>query len=335
MIDISSIQYDVELVIEDGTRYLLNAALISQLQWEEQLNELAQRATLTVANAQIGDSDIIEKAKINCFILIYGKWGEGDKTLLFEGAIWEWQYTSAANQELTITAYDHMIRLQGSKTFKYYSAGMTTQAIIGDVCDELGIPLAYKWGESITHEKKIYSGTVISDIIIELLEEVHKKTKKEYIIYYRDSQVQIVDYGSNGTVYLFDTLNTISTHNKLTMNDLVTRVKIIGKQNNDERAPVDETVDGETRFGIFQEIVRRDENKTLDAIKAEAETIIKDHGKPDELIQLTVPDLPFLRKGDKIDVSAGNLMGFFYVEGVSHFATARQMSLTLSRVENG
>ena len=330
MIDISAVQYDVELMTEDGTRYLINAALLN-LQWEEQINELAQRATITVANAQIGDTYIIEMAKINCVILIYGKWGEGDKTLLFEGTIWEWQYVSSTNKELTITAYDRLIRLQQSKDFYYFAPGMTTQAIVGKICNDHNIPFSYDWSRSVTHEKKLWSAIAVSVAIIDLLEEVRRQTGEKYVIYWRDGQLQITGRGNNSTVYLFDTQNVISTMNKLTINNLVTEVRILGNEDRDQRRPVDDTVPGDQQYGILREIILRDRNKTLATAQAEAKTIIKERGKPEEIIQINVPDLPFMRKGDKVEVSAGNLIGFFFVAGISHYATNRQMMLILER----
>jgi len=273
---------------------------------------------------------LMSLAKINCIIQISGSWG-GGKQLLFDGTIWEWQYVSSTQKELTLTAYDRLIRLQQSKDFKYYSAGLTTQALINDICSDWGIPVAYKWGQSLTHEKKVFSGEAISDMIVGLLEEVRQKTGVKYIIYFKDGQLQIADYGSNSPIDKFDTQNTMSTSDKLTINNLVTRVKIIGKQDDVGRSSVDAIVDGDTRYGVLQEIIRHDSDKTLDAVMAEANALIKTRGKPEESIQINVPDLPFIRKGDKIEVEAGNLIGFFFVEGVTHNGTTRQMTPTLTR----
>jgi hypothetical protein len=328
-IDISKLEYEVELLTETGTRYLLNDALLS-LQWEEQENELAQRATVMAANMAIGSTWLMAIAKINCVILVYGKWG-GARTLLFEGTIWDWQYQSASQRALTITAYDNLIRLQQSKDFKYYSAGMTTQDLIGDICNSWGVPFDYQWGQSLTHEKKVFSADTISNMIISLLDEVKKKTGEKYIAYFRDGKLQIVDYGSNQTVYKFDNETTISTLDKLTINNLVTQVKIIGKQDDEGRAAVDALVVGDTSFGVLQEIIRRDSDKTIGDATDEANALIKERGKPESTTTVNVPDLPFLRKGDKVDMAAGNLLGIFYVIGVTHNATQRQMTLTLSR----
>jgi hypothetical protein len=331
MIDVKTIEYDVELVTESGATYILNDALI-RLQWEEQRNELAQRATISLANFRFGNTYLISLAKINCLILIYAKWNGNPRQLCFEGTIWEWAYVSATNKELTLTAYDHLIRLQQSRDFKYYSAGMTTEGLIGDICDEWGIPYSYEWSQSIIHEKKVFSGERISDIIISLLEEIKQKTGESYIAYFREGLLKIVDYGTNDTIYTFDGENTMSTHDKLTINDLVTRVKVIGKQDDEGRAPVDAIVDGNLEYGVLQEIIRRDGSKTLAATMDEANAVIKTRGKPEEITSVNVPDVPLMRKGDLIELNAGNLIGFFYAEGVEHIGTTRRMNLLISRV---
>ena len=46
---------------------------------------------------------------------------------------------------------------------------------------------------------------------------------------------------------------------------------------------------------------------------------------------VTSADLPFLRKGDAVEMQAGNLSGIFCVLGVSHNATTKQMTMTLMR----
>lgn len=328
-VDITSIQYDVELITETGARYILNDALLS-LSWEEQEKELSQRAVITAANFAIGGTWLMALAKINRIIRIYAGIS-GERKLVFDGTVWEWQYTSAQQRTFTITAYDRLIRLQQSQDFKYYTAGQTTQALIGDICETWGIPFAYLWEESITHEKKIFSGNTLSDMIITLLNEVKNQTGKKYIIYFRDGKMQIVGYGTNETVYCFENEMTVSAMNKLTINNLVTRVKILGSSDDEERTPIEALVDGNTEYGVLQTILKRSNDKTLDAAIAEANTILQEKGKPEETISVTVPDLPFLRKGDAVYMSAGNLLGVFYAEGVSHNADEKTMTMSLTR----
>ena len=328
-INVSSLKYQTNLITRAGEPYQLDNALIG-LQWEEQISELSQRASITVSNAKVGDKWLIDIANLNCPVYIFANDGVSMEKV-FDGTIWEWQYSSATQKELTITAYDMFIRLQQSKDFFYFASGMDTKAIISRICGEWNIPLSYTWGRTITHEKKTFSGNTISDMIFTLLEEVRQRTGEKYIAYYRDDVLSIRGYGTNSSIYRFDFENTVQTYNKFTLNNLVTQVKIIGKEDKSGRAPVEAIVKGDLQYGVLQEVIRRDSNKKLAAVMEDANTIIKDRGRPEETITVDVPDLPFLRKGDLVEVQAGNLLGFFYAEGVTHNAAERRMKLTLSR----
>lgn len=331
-IDVALINYDVELITEKGETYILNNALMS-LTWEEQDGQLAQKATIKLANCKVGERNpkkLISLAKLNCIIRIYGKWGDGRKKLL-EGSIWEWQYTHAQSKDFSISVYDPLIRLQQSKDFKYFSKGLSTPAIIGNICSDWKIPFSYQWKKQIIHAKKVFNGEAISDMIIKLLDEVKNQTGEKYIALYKNGKLIISGYGTNKDVYEFTGKNTISTSDKLSLDNLVTRVKIIGKADDKKRSKVDAVVNGNLKYGVLQEIIKRDSDKDLGKAKSEAKAILQDRGQPEESIQVNAPDLPFLRKGDAVEMFAGNLQGTFYVIGVSHNAMTKQMTMTLVR----
>lgn len=328
-IDMALLRYSAELVTETGAVYLLDDALLS-LAWEEQEGQLAQRATLKLANIRTESGYLMQLVKINCVVRLFASWGSGSR-LLFEGIVWEWEYASAQNKEVTVTVYDPMIRLQQSKDFKYFSAGLATPAILENICGDWGVTLDYQWGQQITHEKKIFNSETISDMIIRLLDEVKSQTGSRYIAIYKDGKLHINAYGTNTDVYLFGGNCIISTTDKLTIDNLVTRVKILGKADDDGRSCVDAVIDGKLEFGVLQEIVLRDSDKDIAAASAEAQTLLSERGEPEESIMATAPDLPFLRRGDAVEMAAGNLTGVFYVKGVSHNADRKQMTMTLMR----
>lgn len=329
-VDIALLDYSVYLITENGTQYNLDKA-VTGLTWEEQEGQLAQKATLTVAAECSADGESIRSIlKLNRTIRILSDWGEGKKKL-FEGIIWEWNYQHGQQKALSVTVYDPMIKLQQSKDHKYFSAGMDTKAIINSICGELGVPVDYKWAQSIKHEKKVFNANAISDMITELLDEVQKQKDSPYIALYRDGKLEINAYGTNTDMYKFGGKETISTSDKLSMSSLVTRVKVLGKADDEGRSSVDAVIDGNLDFGVLQEIVARDSDKDLGTAKAEAQTILKERGQPEESIMVTAPDLPFMRKGDAVEMAAGNLIGIFYVLGVSHNAATRQMTMTLKR----
>ena len=47
---------------------------------------------------------------------------------------------------------------------------------------------------------------------------------------------------------------------------------------------------------------------------------------------MIAPDLPFLRKGDKVIVEAGTLIGYYIVSSVMHDATNRIMVMEVEDV---
>ena len=183
----------------------------------------------------------------------------------------------------------------------------------------------------MTHEKKVFNCEAVSDMIVKLLEEVRQQTGVKYAALYRDGKLEVTDYGTNQDIYLFEGNNSISTSDKLTLDNLVTRVKIIGKAEDDERSSVDAVIDGNLEYGVLQEVILRDSDKDIGKAKAEAQATLDERGQPEESIMVTAPDVPFIRRGDAVEVSAGNLTGLFLVKGISHNATSKQMTMTLMR----
>lgn len=329
-INIANLDYEARLVTEKGKKYDLTN-ILTDLSWEEQEGQLAQKAELTVATGDEKTSKEIRNLfKLNRTVQIYSDWGNGSKKV-FEGSIWDWSYQFGQQNSLKVTVYDPMVRLQQSKDHRYFSKGMSTQTIISDICGSFGVNVAYKWAQSIKHGKKVFRANTISDMIADLLDEVQKKKNVPYITLYRDGKLEINGYGSNKDVYEFGSEDTINTQAKSSMNKLVTRVKVLGKADDDGRSKVRAMINGNLKFGVLQEIVTRESDQSLGDAKAEAQTLISERGKPEESYMATGPDLPFLRKGDAVEVNAGALHGRYYVLGVSHNAISRQMSLTLKK----
>ena len=333
-INISTIEYEVDLVVETYNAFRLGGAVLD-LHWEEHKGELAQRATMVLANCRLENADTMLFAvmKINCGIQIWARWNGEGRQRVFDGTIWEWQYTNDTQREIRIVAYDRLIRLRQSKDFKYYNWGMTTRQIVNDICSTWGIPFAYTWNQDRVNPKLVYSGMELSDILLEVLDRASNETGVPYVVYWRDGRMEIRDIGLNQPGYIFDEPVTVSTYDNLHINNLVTRVAVLATQDNDGREALEAWVDGDTSFGVLQKIVRRNTNDSLDFAIRDAVQLIKERGRPEETVQVTAPDVPFLRKGDKVEMAAGNLKGYFLVEGVSHFGTTRQMDMVLARFE--
>lgn len=325
-VDITKINYTVKALLNTGE--VLNlTGLCTSLSWGDDKGGIAQKADMTLANTKIEQGYISDIICLCTKIYIYA-----NEIEVFRGNVWEWDYTSAIEKELSVTVYDNMIYLTQSKSDSYFSSGMSTQSIVESICKEWEIPLSYTW-ESWEHGKVPLQGKTISDQITEVLDEAQTKLDSKYVAAMIKDTIEIKSKGSNQDIFSFHANNIMSTKNSLSLSNLVTKVLIVGKSEEEKRRPILETIDGKLEFGILQEIVTKDTNKTLADARKEAENILKEKGKPEESIEISAPDVPQIRKGDKIKVVAGNLSGYFFVEGITHNATDKTMDMELSREE--
>jgi hypothetical protein len=212
----------------------------------------------------------------------------------------------------------------------YWSAGKSTFQIINDICWRNGLGIQYRWG-SITHEKTLYNGVKIGEMLTRTIEEAEKQLGKTSVMYLENNEL-VVDYkGSNQDVYVFKNIqNTMQTKDRLTMDNLVTQVIILGKEDKNGASSVEETINGELQYGTLTRVVKKStDTKAADAQK-EANQILKENGQPERQISpVECADVPFVRKGDKVFMSAGNLGGYFFVKSVTHDAATRKMTMEL------
>lgn len=325
-VDISKTKYNVKAMLSTGE--ILNLTDLCQgLSWEYQKGSIAGRADITIINTKTDKGYISDKIQLCSLIFIYA-----DNSEVFRGVVWEWEYTSALKKELDITVYDKMIYATQSKANSYFSSGKSTKTIIQSICDEWKIPLNYTW-ESWTHGKLPINNKSVSEHITSVLDEAETKLKSKYVAFMEKDTLIIKTKGKNEDIFVFDTSNVISTKDHLSLQNLVTKVIIVGKSEEDKRPPVISTINGKTEYGILQEIVTKDTNKSLEDAKAEAEKILKEKGKPEETVQVSTVDVPIVKKGDKVFLNAGNLKGYFIVEGVTHNAFKKTMDMEMSRYE--
>ncbi len=111
--------------------------------------------------------------------------------------------------------------------------------------------------------------------------------------------------------------------------ELVTRVRVIGKADDEGQSSVEATLNGLTKYGIRQRIYTRGSDESLDDAKTAAQEILDDKGSPDEQITLSAPDVPYIRKGDLVYVMAGVSDNYYYVNGIRHDCETSSMTMEL------
>lgn len=293
--------------------------------------ELATMATLSFANVQVGSAWLNTLFSAGDVIQVQADNGNGKKTV-GTFTIWDKGYDSGNKKLLSVTAYDSkLIYLQKSEDVQFFEKGKTTEAIVSAICKAWGVSLEFKY-TSITHELKQWRGDKLAEMIIEVLDEVKAKTGKKYCMYSDNNKLVISERGKNTTVYEFAAKkNAIATSSTVTLENLVTKVIIHSNSDEGVRSKLEATVTGDTSYGTLQRVIIRSDNTTLAESKKEANQMIKDDGKPVERFTIEAVDIPWIKKGDKINVSAGDMIGSFYVLSITHNCDTKTMAMEVER----
>lgn len=333
MIDVSKINYSLVFLTPAGERIDLSPFLRS-LSWEENDGELAVRLEAELQNQQLtGGKYLHQLIPLGGQIFINSDWGSGLQEV-FRGTVFVWDYRTDPLGHFTVTAYDQLIYLMKSKDDRYYKAGTTAKAIIQDIAGAWGIPLGNVQGPDVALAKQVFRGETLADMVSSVLEQAKKLGAGKWIVRSKEGKIDIIRPGQNSPVYRFthDT-NVGNIEDQQDIEELVTRVKIVGAEDSEGRAPVVAQLDGRTEFGVLQEVVYQRQYDNLAAAKSAAQDILKERGMPRKRRKVQAPDLPFLRKGDKVYIAAGTMIGYFVVAGIAHDATTRTMTLEVEDVE--
>ena len=318
-------------IVSGITKYNVTKAVTS-LERSEPEGQLAQRVTIQLANVKVGDEMIASKLNARDRIFIYANDGEKEAEV-FRGFLWtRVRSDSIKENEVKYVCYDNLIYFQESEDSLYFASGKSTKDVVAAICEKWGIALSYSYS-SIVHSKLPLRGTLADIITDDILDPVKKQKKVKYVIQSKEDTMIVKPAGLNSTLYQFSAgKNIIKTASGWTMDGVVTQVIVTGKADDDDREPIEATLRGNTsKYGTLQRILRRSEGTTLEEAKLEAQSTIDENGAPKWEYEITCPDIPWLRRGDKIRVNAGGISGKKIITEIDRTADSktREMTLTL------
>lgn len=330
-VDLSRINYYVTAILGDGEQIQLEN-LCENIAWEDNEKELAVRLNLTIRDADYNGSRLAQKFALGTIVYLYADWGEGKKEI-FRGTVWEWNHSGIHNDAIILTCYDLLYYLQKSADNKYYAKGKKTQAIIQDILDSWNVPLGEYTGPNVEHKKIVYKSKTISQMLTETLEDAVELGGEKSIIRANQGKADIIAVGKNETVYNFTAgTNLLASDDKYSMTELITRIKITGKDDSKGLPKVEATLDGHTEFGILQSFQAKGSSSLSDA-KKKAQQTLKEKGEPKRTTNFTAPDFPLIRKGMKIHVETDTASADYIIKGISHNATNGQMQMEVEPPE--
>lgn len=329
-IDISKLKYKFLVVLKSGASINITN-LITDCSIEDPDGEISEHAEMTINNILYGSGRISSVITPGSALYISSDWGSGFEEI-YRGTIWDWDDEgSTTDKSFKFSVYDILKYLEQSEDNIYFPAGLSTKSIVGNISNKWGIPFSYTYS-SITHSKVVLPATELSEAIKTVLDDAQSKVAANYVILARKGVMDVIPQGSNSTVCVFTGRKIETTSNKLSMDDLITKVIVGGQQDNAGKVPVEAAFTGRTEFGTLQKLVSRDEDTTLNAASAEAQKMLKEHGNLSEDREIGAPDVPFIRKGDKVKIVTGSFNGYYYVLGVTHLPVERRMTMQVKSV---
>lgn len=330
MIDISKIKYRLVVMTESGKQYNIKE-FVENLGWEENDGELAARISFTAKNEKTSAGLISSLAKLGCLVGIFASCGSINDEVA-RGYIRDWKPTiSGSKDKFDANCYDELYNLQESQDLIYFSAGISTESAITKIFDDWNIPMEKYEGPNVTHGKLAYKTEMLSDVLLDILDDAKKKGGGEAMIRASKGRVSVLEWGSNKTVYHFEADNTKQVSHKMSTAGMITRVKVIGQEDDAGRSSVEAVVNGLTKYGIRQKIYVRGKDDSVSDAQSAAQEIIDEKGQVKEEITVQSPDIPFVRKGDLVHVTVGTLNDYFFVKGIRHDADTASMTMDLKK----
>lgn len=330
MIDISKIKYRLVVMTESKKQYNIKE-FVEDLGWEENDGELATRISFTAKNEKTSAGLISSLAKPGCLVGVFATDGSIDEEVA-RGYVTDWKpLLSGSKDKVDIICYDELYNLEESQDLIYYSSGIGTKSAITQIFDNWQIPTEKYDGPDVTHGKLAYKTESLADVLLDILDDAKKKGGGDAFIRAAKGKVSVLQWGSNKTVYHFEVDNTKQVSHKMSTAGMITRVKVIGQEDDDGRSSVEAVVNGQTKFGIRQKIYVRGKDDSVSDAQSAAQDIINDKGQVDEEITVQSPDVPFVRKGDLVHITAGTLNDYYFVKGIRHNADSMSMTMDLKK----
>lgn len=335
MIDLAKVDYRLTLLPPSGSKIDVTG-LIESCDHEEMDGEAAARISVKLKNIRRHDGWIHQHVYLAKRMVLEATDGNGWKEI-FRGSTFRWK-TIADNHTVEFVAYDPLYPIMHSEEHYYFTNGMTAAASIKQIANEWGIPIGRIDGPNVALTKKMYNGK-IGDTIAKRIEESKEKGDGDYILRMTKGKLELVKKGTNATVYELTDHTTVTSSDERSIENMVTRVKIYGNENENSRPEIVAVENGKTEFGILQNILYKSNFSNTQEARAAAKQILKDKGSPEINRPLVHPDIPWLRKGDKVAVASGTIGGAVVngkqqtvnciVKSISRDLTTKLMTLVL------
>lgn len=328
MLDLSRVEYRVVCVTSDG-RQLDLTPISTGLGWSEGAKELACKIQLKIACVEVNGKSIGELVKPFTQIIVFADIGNGFVEVT-RGKVQKLSVTET-NKDfyLDIEAADEAGELRHGQDNFYFTDGHTSSAILKEILSKWNVPAEIHVSD-VKHGKKVYRKKYLCDMIADVLKDIKEQGGGEYFVRATSGKVEIIKRGENSTVWHFDIDdNLVKVSESFDASKVVTQVQVVAKSKDEGHPAIEQTVDGRTDYGTRKIIYERPSAESSGDAEKAAKKILDEQGEPKRKTSIEAPDVPTLRKGDKIRVRSSSGESYFFVKSLRHNAVSQKMTLEL------
>lgn len=245
---------------------------------------------------------------------------------VFKGIIWDKNTDLKHNKVGSLDCKERTIYIEESEDEYLFKAGTTATQRAKQMCGDWGIPIGKFANTGISLAKAPPKVGTIYGMMLDDLKETAQKGGGLFK-YQMKNKLDLIKLGSNETIYdISATLENINQTGSL--NGAITKVKVLGKKEDDKKSPVIGTFTKGTDIGVLQRVVQDEKVADPGVAKAKANSMFS---KGERSISVSGIDIPAIRAGDKV-----KLNGFYiYVTSVTHnLGEPGTMNLVLESLAN-
>lgn len=305
---------------------LNNSKVITDLTVSDSPDSLAKEASVTVRNALYNGKNLSLLLKPKDKLFIYANVGKG-RFEMFRGIIWDRDHESDTEKLVTFIVYDYLIFCMKSEDWFYFKKGLSTEEIMRKICAAWNLNLKYLYG-FIKHGRIKPVKNNIGDMMVYVLNKAKKKLDRRYILTIEGTTVIVKYTGTNKTIYTIEQKkNAISSDRKTSMEETVTKIKIYGEEKKKSVPKLATLTRNTSKYGTIQIVMDKEKKEKLSKLKKEATATLKKKAKLQYTETVTAVSNPLIKRGDKVYVDAGSIMGSRIVKSISHDCIAGTMEL--------
>jgi hypothetical protein len=269
--------------------------LVEQIVIEESLAAVAAKATVRLVATP-------ELPRFKTGLICDIKTSDGE-TLLLRGLAWTVLRPDQGLERVEITVIDPSIYLDRSEDECLWPGGETATSRIRRYAGDWEVKLGTLAETGVPLGKAVYRARTITDMVFSDLRETVRQggglfrprmeTQED-----GSSLLSLVEIGKGTATWKLESVYDI-TYSE-TLDEAVTKVKVLGAVVEDTRSPVLAVVTGQTELGNIQRVLQDEQITTPAAAQAAGKALL---AGPQQTVRVTAPDEPAIRAGDLVTLA--------------------------------